>query len=337
MKRWQLWLGLIISTIFLFFALRGLDFSEIWSALKSANYFWLIPAVLIYFIGLWLRAVRWRIFLHPIKALRIGKLFAVTAIGYMGNNIYPARLGELIRAYVLKREDNIPVSTSLATIIIERVFDSIVMLGFILLNLSVINEMSHSIEIRQTIDTVSIWGTVIFFTTFFVFILSAIFPEKISRLYKTILGWLLPEKINSKFQGIVDKFFSGIQALASPLNTIYALLLTIIIWLIETGFYWFVMRSFPFQVSFGTLMLMNGFLNIFTIIPSSPGYIGTFDAPGIALLSALGIDQQLSAGYTLLLHATLWLPVTIAGAYFFARKGLKWDEAIESVEKEKGL
>ena len=81
-------------------------------------------------------------------------------------------------------------------------------------------------------------------------------------------------------------------------------------------------------------MLLVGFLNLFTIIPSSPGYIGTFDAPAIALLSALEIDQQLAAGYTLLLHAALWLPVTLIGAYFFTRKGMHWNEALEILGKE---
>ena len=81
-------------------------------------------------------------------------------------------------------------------------------------------------------------------------------------------------------------------------------------------------------------MFLVGFLNLFTIIPSSPGYVGTFDAPSIAILTALNIDQQFAAGYTLLLHATLWLPVTLIGLFFFAKKGLRWNDAIENIKKE---
>jgi len=73
-------------------------------------------------------------------------------------------------------------------------------------------------------------------------------------------------------------------------------------------------------------MLMNGVLNLITIIPSSPGYIGIFEAPGIALLTALGIDPEMAASYTILLHATLWLPITVVGAIYFARIGLNWNE-----------
>jgi len=95
----------------------------------------------------------------------------------------------------------------------------------------------------------------------------------------------------------------------------------VLIWLLETGKYWFVMHAFDFSVSFFALMLMNGIVNLATTIPSAPGYIGTFDAPGIAVLSAYGVDQATAAGYTLTLHVALWLPITLLGAYFLAREG----------------
>lgn len=334
MKRWQFILGLLISAVFLFFALRGLDFQEVWSVLQTAEYFWLLPAILVYFFGLWLRALRWKIFLDPINNIKTGKIFSTVCIGYMGNNIYPARLGELLRAYILKKEEKIAVSTSLATIIIERIFDGIVMLGFILLNLSVVSQMSHSADIRQTIQTVSTWAAILFTVAFILFIFSAVFPDVFSNIFRKFFGILLPKKASKTVQKIINTFFTGVQSLSSPVSTIYALMLTIAIWLLETVFYWIIMLAFPFQVSFGTLMLMNGFLNLFTIIPSSPGYIGTFDAPGIALLSALGIDHQFAAGYTLLLHAVLWLPVTLAGALFFTKKGLSWNIAIKNTTEE---
>ncbi|NIV35588.1 MAG: UPF0104 family protein, partial [Anaerolineae bacterium] len=90
------------------------------------------------------------------------------------------------------------------------------------------------------------------------------------------------------------------------------------------GKYWFVMHAFPFEVSFFALMLMNGIVNLATTIPSAPGYVGTFDAPGIAVLEAYGVPGGLAAGYTLVLHAALWLPITALGAYYMARESLSW-------------
>ena len=106
---------------------------------------------------------------------------------------------------------------------------------------------------------------------------------------------------------------------------------SIVIWLLETGKYWFVMHAFPLEVSFFTLMLMNGIVNLATTIPSAPGYVGTFDAPGIAVLQAYGVDKAIAAGYTLVLHVALWVPITVLGAYYFARAGIKWDRSLEQV------
>jgi hypothetical protein len=126
----------------------------------------------------------------------------------------------------------------------------------------------------------------------------------------------------------MNKFLDGLASLRSPFNVLMVFFTSVIIWLLETGKYWFVMHAFPFEVSFFALMLMNGIVNLATTIPSAPGYIGTFDAPGIAVLTAYGVDQATAAGYTLVLHVALWLPITLLGAYYLAREGVKWSDAL---------
>ena len=112
------------------------------------------------------------------------------------------------------------------------------------------------------------------------------------------------------------------------------LVTTVIIWLLETGKYWFVMQGFDFQVSFFALMLMNGIVNIATTLPSAPGYIGTFDGPGIAVLAAYGVPLEIAAGYTLVLHAALWFPITILGAYYYLRQPLRWGKDLEKIKHD---
>lgn len=128
----------------------------------------------------------------------------------------------------------------------------------------------------------------------------------------------------------MNKFLDGLASLRSPFNVLMVFFTSVIIWLLETGKYWFVMHAFPFEVSFFALMLMNGIVNLATTIPSAPGYIGTFDAPGIAVLSAYGVDQATAAGYTLVLHVALWLPITLLGAYYLAREGIKWSDTLRT-------
>jgi glycosyltransferase 2 family protein len=134
-KRWQFWLGIAISAIFLYIVLRDLDLSSFWSEVKQANYWWLIPGVGVYFLAVWARAWRWHYLLRPLKAIPTSKMFPIVAIGYMGNNVYPARAGEVLRAVVLKRKEGVAISASLATIIVERIFDGVVMLAFVFINL----------------------------------------------------------------------------------------------------------------------------------------------------------------------------------------------------------
>ena len=133
-----------------------------------------------------------------------------------------------------------------------------------------------------------------------------------------------------KIISFMNKFLDGLASLRSPLNVLMVFFTSVIIWLLETGKYWLVMHAFPFHVNFFALMLMNGIVNLATTIPSAPGYIGTFDAPGIAVLTAYGVDQATAAGYTLVLHVALWLPITLLGAYFLTREGIKWSDSLRA-------
>src|SRR5512138_2759194 len=98
MKNWKFWLGILISVVLLYTSLRGLKIAETWEVLKTAQYLWLIPGVAVYFVGVWVRAWRWHYLLRPLKKIPTHTMFPVVAIGYMGNNVYPARAGEVLRA-----------------------------------------------------------------------------------------------------------------------------------------------------------------------------------------------------------------------------------------------
>ena len=334
MKRWYFWVSLLVSALFLYLALRGLQFNLIFDAIKSANLVWLLAVVPIYFTSVWFRSLRWNYLLRPIKHLKTNEVFPVVAIGYMGNNIFPARAGELLRSVVLKHRYDIPISASLASIIVERIIDGVVMLGFIFFNLTELNKLTDSSGFVGSIRALALWGSIAFIGALLFFLLAAKFPHKTETFIRWVAS-IFPKKWQEKILNIGLRFITGIEALNSWKSLSIVLGTSVIIWLLETSVYWVVMRAFPMQVNFFGLMLMNGILNLSTTLPSAPGYIGTFDAPGIALMSAYGIDKSLAAGYTLVLHAALWLPVTLLGAYFFAREGLNWSNELKAARAEK--
>ncbi|NTU75698.1 MAG: flippase-like domain-containing protein [Anaerolineaceae bacterium] len=326
MKRWQFWVGIIISAVFLYFSLRGLKLAEFWSVVKAAKFLWLIPGVTVFFVGLWVRSWRWHYMLRPLKKIPTRVMFPIVAIGYMGNNIYPARAGEVLRAAVLKQRENVPISASLATVIVERIFDGVVMLSFVVLNLPELARLTGGAGVIGDISIrdVTIWGSVIFIGALLVFLLAAMFPKVSERVVNWFIDRFLPVRIREKVRDVSLRFLTGLESLRSPFDVLMIFLTTVLIWLLETGKYWFVMHAFPFEVSFFALMLMNGIVNLATTIPSAPGYIGTFDAPGIALLRAYNVPGEMAAAYTLVLHVALWLPVTLVGAYYYLRQPLRW-------------
>lgn len=335
-KKWQFWLGVFISILFIWLALRGLKLNEFWGTVQKAKFIWLVPAIGVYFISVWIRAWRWHYLLKPIKNIPTKTIFPITTIGYMGNNIYPARAGEVLRAVILKRKEGVPVSASLATIIVERIFDGVVMLAFVFVNLSELAKLTNASGFVGNIQQVAIFGTGIFIGALIIFLLAAMFPHVTAKIGLWFIERFTPQKFHQRIMSVMNKFLDGLASLRSPLNVVMVFVTSTFIWLLETGKYWFVMHAFDFQVSFFALMLMNGIVNLATTIPSAPGYIGTFDAPGIAVLTAYGVSQATAAGYTLTLHVALWLPITILGAYYLAREGIKWSDSLrEEVDKNK--
>ncbi len=328
MKKWQFWVGVLVSIVFLWWALNRLNLPDFWRAIQTANYWWILPGVAVYFVAVWARAWRWHYLLKPIKQIKTSVMFPITCIGYMGNNIYPARAGEVLRAVVLRRREGVPVSASLATIIVEKFFDAVVMLGFVFVNLPELAKLKGSSGFVGNIQQVAIFGTILAFIILIIFLLAAMFPLVTAKFGQWFIDRLVPARFRPQISGIMHKFLDGLASLRSPANVFMVFITSVVIWLLETGKYWFVMHSFNFSVSFFALMLMNGIVNLVTIIPAAPGYIGTFDASGIAVLVAYNVDKAIAAGYTIVLHVALWLPITLLGAYYMAREGIKWNDSL---------
>ncbi len=333
LKRWQFWLGIAISAIFLYLALRGLHLGEVWDSLQTAQFWWLLPGVAVYFIGVWARAWRWHYLLRPLKKIPTRTMFPIVTIGYMGNNIYPARAGEVLRAAILKDREGVAISASLATVVVERIFDAVVMLGFVFFNLGELSRLTHDSGFVGNIQQLSLWSALIFIGALMVFLLAAMFPRITERLTMSVLEKVVPARFRPKASGVALRFLTGLESLRSPREALMVFFTTVIIWLLETGKYWFIMHGFGFEVSFFALMLMNGIVNIATTLPSAPGYVGTFDAPGIAVLVAYGVPQATAAAYTLVLHAALWLPITALGAFYYFKQPLRWGKDLQRIRQ----
>jgi uncharacterized protein (TIRG00374 family) len=249
----------------------------------------------------------------------------------MGNNIFPGRAGELLRAYVLKKDEGVAMSASIATILVERIFDGLVMLLFVFVTLPTVPDLQP--DLRRLV----VLASLAFFGALLVFLALASAPTTARRIYVVLIDRLVPARFRDKLLTLADLFLDGLVGLRRGRDLAMIFLTSVVVWLLETVKYWFVMHAFPFEVSFFALMLMNGLANLALTIPAAPGGIGPFDWAGIETLAAFNVDRTLASAYTLVLHVALWVPITLLGAYYFLRKGLSWREAAQARREEQAL
>ncbi len=312
----RFWLGLFVSVALLAFVLYQTDPAKILSSLQRAEYGYLVPALVLYFIGVGLRAIRWHFMLRSIKPIAMGSLFRTVVIGYMANDILPARMGEIVRAYVLGQQENVSKAATLVTIVVERIFDGLTMLTFIVaasffLHLSD-EALTGRLRLVGIVFIVAIAGLAIL----------AGMPRRTERLAEFFLRRLPSESVRTRATLLTRSLLEGLGVLRSPVDSLVVYLLSIVAWLCETGMYVLIALGFHIALPFAVFLLAAAFANLVTIAPSTPGYVGVFDAPIVYTLTLFGVDQSLATAYTAVLHAALYLPVTLLGVYYAWRAGL---------------
>ncbi|MEO8286320.1 MAG: lysylphosphatidylglycerol synthase transmembrane domain-containing protein [Chloroflexota bacterium] len=348
-KSRQLIIGLIVSLIFFALALVDIKPDQVWSALQKANYWVLIPALALYFAGVVVRAVRWRILLRPVlsgKKTSLLNIFEVVVIGYMANDILPARIGELVRAYVLGIRENVRKTATLATILVERIFDGLTMVGFaatailfiiLLDNDALTTGADHKLgTFLQQLSTPVVIGSVLFLGLLIVFLVVASSRDRTERLARAGLRFL-PGRLHERVERLLVSFIDGLGSLRSPSSMASVLGLSILAWLFEAGMYYVIgMYGFDLRGSDGqplplyVYVMTTAFANLGLLIPGGPGGVGIFEAIGKAVLvGAFGVAPDPAISYVLVLHATLLIPVTLLGFYYMARQSLSYGDLVK--------
>lgn len=334
-KRWQFWVGVLVSAGFSYYALLNLQLEKVWGALSRFQILWLLPAVAVYFVAVFLRTYRWHYLLRHMKNIPVKRLFPVVTIGYMGNNVYPFRVGEVIRAYVLRRKENVSGSASLATIVVERIFDGLTMLTFVF---TISPFVPAAGRFRVTLAATS----VLFFGALVAFFLIASSPQRTERMYGWFVSRLVPARFRDKVRGMLDKFLVGLQVLRRGRDLLLVFGISIVLWLVEAGKYFFIMQGFhqagvAINVPFHALVFTTALVNLATSIPlPTIGYIGPFEMVGKESLMLFGVGEEIALGFMLVLHAALWLPITMLGFYYMARESISWAELSAAQQGSEG-
>ncbi len=330
MRSWRAWIGIAVSGLFLFLAFRGQDFGDIRDALRQANLWWLVPGLAVYFVGVWLRAVRWAILLRPVAAVVDSRaLFPTVVIGYMANNVLPLRAGELVRSYLVGRQYQVRKTPVLATIAVERIFDGITMLGFMLVAtifVTFTSELQHLAIIAFVVFAVLLIGI-------FLLTLGGSFFD---RLLQLILG-PLPTSIADRVERMTESFLSGLAVFRRRRDLLAVVGLSVVAWSCEASMYYLIAVGFGSDVrdvmGFGATLMTTGVANMATLIPSSPGYIGQFEfGVRMVLSGALGVPESQALAYAILVHAALYFPITLLGLAEWFRRQLSF-RTIQEAER----
>jgi hypothetical protein len=309
-------LGVLISIIGLYYAFRQINFWELWVSLKNVNFVLITIAIVILLLSNVIRAWRWQILVKPINDVSFEPAFSSIMIGYFGNSVLPFRMGEFLRAYVVADKTSLTASTAFGTIVIERILDFIGLSAVILLIMTVYP--------LKTIGGSIIIGVIVLSLTAFIFIFL------FSGFKSTLLVKI--EKLSLLRFGLLRKILLFIKNILDGATTIRAtnklgiiLLYTLIIWImyycstylatIATGIEleWF---------GFGVLLIST---TLAISIPAAPGYVGTYHAAAVYILTNLfnvgRLDAQAAA---IILHAVGTIPIVIIGAGYFLNSSVNF-------------
>jgi uncharacterized protein (TIRG00374 family) len=320
--------GCLISALTLYFAFRNVPMDDLLAYLSTINYWWIFPTVFIITLTFVLRAYRWMIILNNICDLTFRQAFHPTMIAFMMNCVLPGRVGELARPALLKRDRGVPISTGLATVVAERIFDLFILITLFALLFTTItgrpdlegNYFGLHLD-SQKIQSVAIGMIRLSIAILFcIIILTISRTRNIVKNIITLFGQYMHQRITifknpiqrgiHLFQKIIDNIAVGLSLVRNPTQLLICTGLSIMIWALTAISYLIFALGCPgitlSLVEFTTVMVIICFV---IALPSVPGFWGLWEAGGVFALALFGIAEKDALGFTLVNHAAQIFPI----------------------------
>lgn len=298
---------------------------QLGAALLSANWILLVPAVALYFMGVWLRSARWGLLL-PEHAVRNSVLFRALVVGFTVNNLLPLRMGEVARAYLLSRWGRVAYTATIASLIVERVLDGLSLALLLLLAMWLLPNPPGYLW------AVSAIAAGAFFAGAAVLAIAA-WRASVLTTIADVIARPLPLRLRTAVTNAAAGFTRSLVLVHDPGRLARLLGLSLIAWCLELGLFFVLMLSLGIAGSYPQALLVGSAANFATLLPSSPGYAGTFDAALTKVAQdGLNISAGLAGAYDLVVHATLFLPVIVVGTLVLWRSGITFGQITHSQE-----
>jgi uncharacterized membrane protein YbhN (UPF0104 family) len=299
------WLGIVVTVVFGYLAVRDVRWSEAWAAFRSSNQWWLLPAFAALAVAVVLRAVRWRSLFAPDRRPPLAKTASALLVGYFFNNVLPARAGEAARVVALHRTAGTSRAELAATVVVERIFD---VLSLVVLLFVASPWLPHVGWTTGAYLLAAALGGACLLLVIGV----AVWDERPFRLLLRPL-MLLPFVEEGRLGRAALNLTYGLAAIKRPRVALAALAWTTLSWLALALSTWFVLVGFDLGLSPLAGLLVIIAINLAMIVPSSAAAVGVFEAATVVALSAFGVSRSTALSAALVLHLLNLVPYLVAG------------------------
>lgn len=335
---WKAVLGIVISGLLIWWVLRGVDPAEVWIEVSRANWWLLLAAVAVATSGFLIRALRWKLLLHPLHPdTGLRSRFAAVNIGFAANNLLPARVGEFARAWAISRVEPVSVSGAIGSLVVERFLDAVAIVLLLVVALLHPSFPAGAMVGGQLLAHV-VWvvvgalGAVLGFLTLLV-----LFPRALVA-WADRLARVLPGRIGRVMIEVLDSFLRGLGSLRDPRLLVGAFLWSVGFWAWNAVSFWLAFHAFGIQEGYPTALFVQAVIALGVAVPSAPGFFGTFHAAAVVgLHEVYGAGEGATLAFAFGYHLGGFIPVTLIGLWYAGQLGLSFGElgrAEKVVEEE---
>jgi len=314
----QLVIGVIISAVLVYFSLRGIDYQGLLQAMQGMDYGYAAAALGIMFLMQVIRSVRWGVILRPIHKVGQFDLFAVTSVGFLAIATFPARLGEFARPFLITRKAPIRMSSALATIFIERIFDSLTVF-FIFLVTMFLTPLPVWL-IRSSALFLVLTLVILGFMVFMLFK-----RELCLRLLTPLIG-RLPERYAARADRLLHQFIDGFGMMAEPRLLAQVGLLSLTFWIVDGFAIYLMFKAFHLSLPFIAAFVILVILMIGIAIPAGPGFVGNWHFFCILGLTLYGVPKTAALSFAIVYHFLSIGIVILLGLLFLPANRFSLDD-----------
>ncbi len=320
------WAGVLLSAALVVYIATRFDLAAAMKAIALADAKWIFLATCAYVIQFPLRGLRWSILMRAVKPVSFTTATEIFTIGFMANNVLPARLGDVMRAFIMAKKEQVPASATFSNVLLERVFDGIVVVAY----LSIVLWIDPPSAVW--VGSVAFVMAMIFAGAVVACVLVAWNEGRVLELVTTVLGFL-PKEIVAKVVALLQKLARGLHCLKSPKETALVVLLSLVIWSAEVVVYVLAERALGISISYLGLTLVMAILTLGLTAPSAPGFVGVYEGLIIMGVGVYGVTEPLAPAFAITMHFIHYVPGTLLGIVAGWRSGMRLKE-LRQVEKE---